>query len=56
MEVNPAPHPHYRNVALKDEMLNGLLRTPQIHGSLLDVQQDGLNIGRSEASKLQPEQ
>ena len=56
MEVNPAPHPHNWNVTLKDEVLNGLLCSPQIYGSLLDVQQDGLNIGRSESSKLQPEQ
>jgi len=56
MEMNPASHPHHRNVTLKDEVLNGLLCTAQIHGSLLYVQQDGFNIGRSEASKLQPEQ
>ena len=56
VEVNPAPHPHYRNVALKDEMLDGLLGTSQIDGGLLYVQQDRLNVGWSKACKLQPEQ
>ena len=56
MEMNPAPHPHYRDVALKDEVLNGLLCTAQVYRRLLNVQQDRLNFRRSEASKLQPEQ
>jgi hypothetical protein len=56
MQMHPASHPHHGEITLEDEVLNGLLCSPQIYGSLLDVQQDGVNIGRSEASKLQPEQ
>jgi hypothetical protein len=56
MEVNPAPHPHYREIALEDEMLNRLLGSSQIDGSLLHIQQDRLNVGWSKASKLQSEQ
>ena len=56
MEMNSASHPHHWNVTLKDEVLDGLLCTPQIHGSLFDIQQDGLDTGRSDAGKPQPEQ
>jgi len=56
MQMHPASHPHYGEIALENQVLNGLLCASQIHRSLLDVQQNGLNIGRSEASKLQPKQ
>jgi hypothetical protein len=56
MQMNPASHPHDRKIALEDEVLNRLLGSSQIDGSLLYVQQDRLNVGRSEARKLQPEQ
>ena len=56
MQMNPTSHPHYREVALEDEMLDRLLGSSQIDGSLLHVQQDRLNVGWSKASKLQSEQ
>ncbi len=56
MQMNPASHPHYGEIALEDEMLNRLLSSSQIDGSLLHVQQDRLNVGWSKASKLQSEQ
>ena len=56
MQMNPASHPHDGKIALEDEVLNRLLGSSQIDGSLLHVQQDRLNVGWSNASKLQSEQ
>jgi len=56
MQMHPASHPHHGEITLEDEVLNGLLGTPQIDGGLLDVQQDWLNVGWSQARKLQSEQ
>jgi hypothetical protein len=56
MQMHSASHPHHGEITLEDEVLNGLLGTPQIDGSLLDVQQDWLNVGWSQARKLLSEQ
>ena len=44
MEMHPASHPYHGEITLEDEVLNGLLRSPQIYGSLLNIQQDRLNF------------
>ena len=56
MQMHPASHPHHGEIALKDQMLDGLLGTSQIDGGLLHIQQDRLNIGWCKTSKLQSEQ
>jgi hypothetical protein len=56
MQMNSTSHSHYGEIALKDEMLDGLLGTSQIDGGLLHVQQDRLNVGWCKASKLKSEQ
>jgi hypothetical protein len=53
MQVNPPPFSYDGQILFEDEMLNSLLRTPQVDCRLLYIQQHRLNVRYRQASQLQ---